>query len=68
MFDVKRVRLDALLPATPCTPQMREKMRELAQREGASLAELQRAAFSLFLSQADNLVSDQENPVSEVKS
>jgi hypothetical protein len=68
MFIVKRVRFDALLPATPCSAEMREKMQQLAQREGASLAELQRSAFSLFLSESDKLVSGEEKPVSEVQS
>lgn len=68
MLVIKRVRFDSLLPATPCTPKMREEMQELAKREGVSLAELQRAAFSLFLSEDAKLVIEQEIKVSEVKS
>lgn len=68
MLLVKRVRFDATLPATPCTPEMREKMQEVAQREEMSLAEVQRAAFSLFLSEIDNSVISDANEVSEVQS
>lgn len=39
------------LPATPCTPEMRESITVLARAKGVSLAEIQRQAFSLFLSE-----------------
>lgn len=68
MFVIeKRVRFDAQLPATPCTPEMRKRIQELAQREGMSMAEIQRAALSLFLSAADNSVISDTNPVSEAQ-
>jgi len=41
---------DSQLPATPCYLDVRKQMVEIAKREGVSLAEVQRAAFSLFLS------------------
>lgn len=49
----KKAVMIASLPPTPCTPQMREKMLEVADREGVSIAEIQRSAFSLFLASFD---------------
>lgn len=46
----KKARLTALLPATPCSPDMYERMKKIADDAGESLAEIQRGAFSLFLS------------------
>lgn len=46
-----RPRLDARLPATRVTPEMRDEMVELARQHRCDLGELQRAAFSLFLQQ-----------------
>lgn len=37
------------LPATPCTDEMREKIIEIAQNNGVSIANIQRNAFALFL-------------------
>lgn len=49
------------LPATPCTPEMRERFLSIVDSEGKSIAEMQRTAFSLFLSsfasKADNIDS-----------
>lgn len=41
------------LPATPCTPQMRQEMENIARIQGISLADLQRQAVSLFLENFD---------------
>jgi len=41
------------LPPTPCTLEMREKVLEVANSEGLSIAEVQRAAFSFFLLSLD---------------
>lgn len=49
MFQ-KKVRLTAFIPPTPCTKEMREKVAEVAKKEGVSMAEIMRAAVSLFLS------------------
>lgn len=38
-----------LLPATPCSPEMDEQIRHIAAEQGISVADVQRAAFSLFL-------------------
>ena len=46
----KRAIYTELLPSTPSTPEMREQMLHVAQERGVSLAEVQREAFSLFLS------------------
>lgn len=40
-----------LLPATPCTPGMREAVLDIALSKGVSLAEVQRDAISLFLTE-----------------
>jgi hypothetical protein len=48
-INVKRPRLTEQLPPTPCTEDMNTKMRDIATGEGVSIAEVQRAAYSLFL-------------------
>ncbi len=52
MSNTKK-KLSAWLPPTPCTPEMRERLIEVAEQEGRSLADLQRSAMSLFLSGFD---------------
>jgi hypothetical protein len=42
------------LPATPCTPKMRQHILEIAEREGTSIAEIQRKALALFLSKSNS--------------
>lgn len=51
MGNYGKPRLTKFLPSTPCTPTMREQMLSKAKEKGVSLAELQREAFTLFLSQ-----------------
>lgn len=46
----KKKILSAQLPATPCTPEMRDNLVKVAEQQGRSLADLQRSAISLFLS------------------
>ena len=61
-----RKRLSARLPATPCTQEMRDAMVKLAHENQCDLAELQRAAFSLFLLSPDTKsVTDDTNNVKE---
>lgn len=55
MSRTKRPQYTDRLPGTPCTPQMREKVVNLAQREGLSIADIQRRAYTIFLS---SFVSD----------
>lgn len=43
-------RMDAQLPPTPCTAEMRDQVVGIAQSEGKSIADIQRIAISLFLS------------------
>ena len=50
MATSKKKVLTAQLPSTPCTPQMRESIVELAVQRNVTIAEIQREAFSLFLS------------------
>jgi hypothetical protein len=52
--------MDAQLPATPCTQEMRNQVVKLAQQRGMSLSEIQRQAVSLFLRANDikNVISD----------
>ncbi len=49
MKRTKRREFEAQLPATPCTPQLRQTMFDLADEQGVSVAELQRNAITLFL-------------------
>jgi len=49
MERTKRREFEVQLPATPCKPEMRERLFELARAEGVSVAALQRNAISLFL-------------------
>lgn len=43
-------RMAALLPPTPCTKEMRERLVEVAGKQGKSIAQIQREAVTLFLS------------------
>ena len=47
-------RMDHQLPPTPCTQQMRESLIRIAERQGRSIADLQREAIALFLSKFDS--------------
>lgn len=46
-------RMDQQLPPTPCTQAMRESLIKIAEKEGRSIADLQREAIALFLSNFD---------------
>ena len=48
-FKKKKI-LSDFLPSTPCTPEMRNQVVEVAQKTWKSLAEIQREAIDLFLS------------------
>lgn len=50
MATSKKPVLTAQLPPTPCTPQMRELIVKNAMQRNITIAEIQRQAFSLFLS------------------
>jgi len=67
MATSKRAVLTAQLPPTPCTPQMREKLVEVARQRNITIAEIQRQAFSLFLSSADTLTSNITSRSSELE-
>ncbi len=43
----------AWLPPTPCFPEMRESLIRIAEKQGKSLAQVQREAFALFLQTDD---------------
>jgi len=60
MATSKKAVLTAQLPPTPCTPQMREKLVEVARQRNITIAEIQRQAFSLFLSRAAILNSNND--------
>lgn len=51
MNRTKRKVYTALLPPTACTEEMRSSMVSVADQQGISLGELQRAAFQNFLDQ-----------------
>lgn len=55
----KKPVMTALLPATPCTPEMATQFRTIAEKEGRSLADLQRQAFSLFLRDCASLTTEE---------
>lgn len=45
--------MSAHLPATPCHPEMRDRLLGVAKEQGRSIADIQREAFSIFLSKFD---------------
>lgn len=47
----QRLRFGSELPATPCTPAVREAMEKIADSRNTTLAEIQREAVDLYLSQ-----------------
>lgn len=54
--------LEDRLPATPVTRKMREQVHSLAQQEGCSMADVQRAAIEFFLaSYRTNSVNNSTN-------
>ncbi|MBZ0284059.1 MAG: hypothetical protein K8L97_25185 [Anaerolineae bacterium] len=54
MLISKPQRLTARLPATPCTPEMRERIAQIADQEKVTMADVQRNAFGFFLAQIDS--------------
>lgn len=64
----KKPVLVSRLPATPCTPEMRKSMEELAAKQGVSLADIQREAVSLFLRSTDTLCITSDTQGSGLKS
>lgn len=61
-------RLDAWLSPTPCTQEMREQLISIADKQGRSVADLQRSAIALFLSGFDkeSTVKDKETNKQEL--
>lgn len=53
MSSTKKAVLTAWLSPTPCTPEMRERVVAVASEQNKSVAEVQREAISLFLSNFD---------------
>jgi hypothetical protein len=45
----RRKKLTERLPATPCTPAMRDAVFAVAEDQGRSIADIQRDAITLFL-------------------
>lgn len=66
MRTKKRV-MTAFLPATPCTPEMRDRMVSIAEEKGKSLAELQREALTLFFSQSDTDCIQSETKTTDIQ-
>ena len=67
MSNTKK-KLSAWLPSTPCTVEMREHLIKVAEKEGRSLADLQRSAISLFLSSYDGYsIENDEKSIDLVK-
>ena len=64
----RKVHFPVELPRTPCTPEMYKRILEIADKQGISIAEVQRTAFSLFLSQTDSKsVNIDREPVEALK-
>lgn len=64
MANTKKAVFTEFLPATSCTPEMREKIRGYAEKHNMSLAEVQRKAFSLFLRRVDSNTISNESTTS----
>jgi hypothetical protein len=64
MATSKRAVLTAQLPPTPCTPEMRETLVGIAKQRNITIAEIQRLAFSLFLSSSDTSSVKKDNELS----
>lgn len=45
----QRKKFTEFLPSTPCTPEMRSQIVEIAGEQGRSVADVQRNAFAFFL-------------------
>lgn len=54
MISIKRAGLNAQLPATPCTQDMRKRIVQIAKAQGVSIAQVQRVAYDIFLSEIDS--------------
>lgn len=54
MANNRRPVFVSLLPATPCTPEMREELTKVADENNISMAEVLRRAFALFLQGNDS--------------
>lgn len=55
MFVIPKLKmLEARLPATPCTAEMRERVVIAAKESGVTLAEFQRAAIAFFLEKGES--------------
>lgn len=55
-----RQKYTSRLPATPCTPAMRAELERASIKAGCTLAEMQRAAVSLFLTQIGTESTDND--------
>lgn len=65
---MKRARLTAYLPATPCTPQFRDKIVSIAEEQNRSIADVTREALEFFLTRFDkNIVNAGDNSIKETK-
>lgn len=61
MISVKRAGMEAQLPATPCTDEMRKRIVGIAKSQGVSIAQVQRVAYEFFLAQIDSNANNSEN-------
>lgn len=60
----KKRQFTVLLPATPCNVELRDRILQVADNRGMSIAEVQREAFSLFLAEIDKRLSNSDNHLS----
>jgi hypothetical protein len=50
MSRTYKAKYESMLPATPCSPELRKQIEQAAKQRGVSIAEIQREAFTFFLS------------------
>lgn len=60
-----RERYKSRLPATPCTAELRDSIKNVALKQGIPIAELQRFAFRFFLDEYVSKYSNDDNQADE---
>lgn len=56
-------RMTAWLPATPCHPELRDRLIKVAKDQGKSVSALQREAIILFLERSDSTSDTSDRPI-----
>jgi len=63
MSRTYQAKYPSILPATPCPAELRKRIEQAARKKGVSIAEIQREAFTFFLSgnYSETIVSDSQS-------